>query len=393
MKKLRSIIIFAAVLTTMAVLFCFSANAAEWNQHDVFYTYDQDTGVMVMRGEGTTVSRHTFGESSSYCFTEDGSCYCWDFPDEEEPSEKTLKAYDAAKNAKFLIINNGVNFDTGSLCHFKNVETLILPDSLKTIPDGLCYGMSNLKTVVLPSELTEIGRESFAYCKKLTNITIPDSVEMIKYKAFFAVDTSKFLDFDKIKTVEEGNKIIPDNLKSVRVNAYSDLVGLRWDDVDDASGYRVFIREGNKWKKLVDTSREYYLIYNLESNKKYTFAVRPYRRVDGNTYWASSFVKVTTTTATPKTTATVKSSKSGTATVKWADIEGERGYQVWYALSVPGSAEYFERYGNYKAGVTAGTVKGLKSGKTYAFKVRSYKKVAGKYVYSDFSGPVRVKIK
>ncbi|MBR5827352.1 MAG: fibronectin type III domain-containing protein [Clostridia bacterium] len=402
MKKLKSIIIFSAVLLTMAVLFCVSASAAEWNEYGVFYTYDEDTEVMVIKGSGRTVRRHTFGETSPYCSSEDGWCECWDFPDGADPTENDLKAYNAVKNAKILIIKDGVNLESGSLGHFRKIETLILPETITVIPDGLCYGCDELKTVVFSSGLTEIGREAFSGCDKLTNITIPKTVKTVKRDAFYAVDTSDFLFPDKIAKVESGNSLYPECVKNVSFTAHSDLVYISWDEAKNATGYRVFVRENGKWKKLADVDPRFgekchYTVSKLKSNTSYTIAVRPYNELYGpnnpfydTTYWCPTYKKMVITTALEDVTAKASSSSSSKIKVSWNNISAETGYQVWIS-----EKQYsgYKKASNYSANTTSATVKNLTSGKTYYVKVRAYKKTADGYNYSEFSAPIKVKVK
>lgn len=401
MKKLKSIIIFSAVLLTMAVLFCVSASAAEWNEYGVFYTYDEDTGVMVIKGSDRTVDRHNFGNYTPYCYSEEGMCYCTDFPDDDF-SEKYTEAVNSAKNAKILIIKDGVKLESGSLGNFSKIETLILPETLTVIPDGLCYGCDELKTVVLPSGLTKIGTKAFSGCDKLTNITIPKTVKTVEKKAFYGVDTSDFLFPDKIAKVESGNSLYPECVKNVSFTAQSDSVYISWDEAKNAIGYRVFIRENGKWKKLADVEPRFgekchYTVSKLKSNTSYTIAVRPYNELYGpnnpfydTTYWCPTYKKMVITTALEDVTAKASSGSSGKIKVSWNNISAETGYQIWIS-----EKQYsgYKKVSNYSANTTSATVKNLTSGKNYYVKVRAYKKTADGYNYSEFSAPVKIKVK
>ncbi len=97
-----------------------------------------------------------------------------------------------------------------------------------------------------------------------------------------------------------------------------------------------------------------------------------------------------TITITPKKVAgvTVTSPNSKTAKITWTKQDGVTGYEVYVATKKKGS---YKKLGT----TTSNTVskKGLKSKKTYYFKVRSYKKVSGKKMYGSFSSVKSVKIK
>ena len=84
---------------------------------------------------------------------------------------------------------------------------------------------------------------------------------------------------------------------------------------------------------------------------------------------------------------TVTSEKK-VAKLKWNEVNGATGYQIWYSTS---------ENGTYKklADTEKLTLKksGLTSGKKYYFKVRAYKKTGESRVYSAFSKVKAVKIK
>lgn len=101
----------------------------------------------------------------------------------------------------------------------------------------------------------------------------------------------------------------------------------------------------------------------------------------------SSELKLLVAGKTPSIT--VKSSKTRTATVTWKAVSGAEGYDVYYGTS--------------KTKVTSAVKKGTKAltvtktkltkNKTYYFRVRAYKVVNGKKVYTSYSGVKAVKVK
>lgn len=68
------------------------------------------------------------------------------------------------------------------------VAAIVLPDSIETIGAGAFCG-TNLKEVLLPSGVTKIGDNAFAWCESLERAVIPDSVTTI-YSGAFAGCTS-----------------------------------------------------------------------------------------------------------------------------------------------------------------------------------------------------------
>ena len=64
------------------------------------------------------------------------------------------------------------------------INTIQLPDSIKTI-EGLAFGsMTDLTSINIPNSVTYIGAQVFVGCEKLTSINIPDSVTFIGNDAF-----------------------------------------------------------------------------------------------------------------------------------------------------------------------------------------------------------------
>lgn len=399
MNKTKSIVMLTLVIALFAVLFCFNASAAEWNNFtNIAYTFDEDTGVMVVRGDNATIDEHFFGRFSSWCHYRECECidFFYDYDEEDEYESALAKLEYRADKTKILIFEGSIEFEEGALSGLDNIETIILPDSLEIIERALCYNLPKLKTVVLPSGLKEIRQEAFAGCDKLLNITIPSSVKRIERNALYCSNADRFIIPDTVEFVGEGNKNTPDCLESVTATPHSGYVSFSWKQVNDASHYRVFVREGNKWKKVEDVEkRKTYdtnvaIVRNLKNLTKYTFAVRPYNKVGDKIYWAPKYVKVTATTLLEKTDVKTASTKNGAVKIIWDDIGGEQGYQVWYSTK---SYSGYKKYSNYKANVTQATVAKLTSGKTYYFKVRSYLKTDSGYVYSDWSNVKSLKVK
>lgn len=77
-----------------------------------------------------------------------------------------------------------------------NVETIILPAALQTIPDEVFYE-SVVKEVYLNDGLQTIGNEAFRGCSNLTAIHIPQSVESIGTSAFAYCTILSNVTFDK----------------------------------------------------------------------------------------------------------------------------------------------------------------------------------------------------
>lgn len=69
---------------------------------------------------------------------------------------------------------------------YRNVEELILPDTMVEIKDYQFYYFTDLKRVVLPEGLVSIGKGAFYDISSLESIVIPKSLKKIEELAFFA---------------------------------------------------------------------------------------------------------------------------------------------------------------------------------------------------------------
>jgi len=172
-------------------------------------------------------------------------------------------------------------------------------------------------------------------------------------------------------------------------------VTLTWNKVSKASGYEVYRysstqEEYIKVKTITSGNSLTYKGSSLSSGKSYKYKVRAYTKSGNEKIYGSFSSSITATTkpATPKLKAS--SSYKGKASLSWSNVSGETGYQVYYSTK---KSSGYKKASTYKSNVKKATIKGLISKKSYYFKVRAYKKVGGKTVYSSFSSPARIKIK
>lgn len=93
------------------------------------------------------------------------------------------------------------------------LETVILPEGMKKIPDYAFSNCGNIKYMDLPGSLTEIGKYAFSNCDSLTSIHIPEGVVKIGDYAFNACD--KLLAMN-----------VPDTVTSINQGAVNDCPSL-----------------------------------------------------------------------------------------------------------------------------------------------------------------------
>lgn len=174
-------------------------------------------------------------------------------------------------------------------------------------------------------------------------------------------------------------------------------VKLTWKKVKSADGYQIYRSTSAKGKyKKVKTntsgSKVSYSDTKAKFNKTYYYKVRAYQKVKVKV----NGKKKTKTIYSPWSTVLSGKKKLGASTVKsakcvsrtsakvtWKKVTGAQGYYIYKCETKNGTYTYA---GTAKgSGKTSCTVKKLKSGVQYYFKVRAYRKSGSKKCYGAFS--------
>ncbi|MCM1256346.1 MAG: Ig-like domain-containing protein [Roseburia sp.] len=190
-----------------------------------------------------------------------------------------------------------------------------------------------------------------------------------------------------MKTIRYNIEVKP--MTSVKASSVTNKsVKLSWSAVDSAEGYAIYNGSNRLVARTTGTS---YTVKKLNSMKSYSYRVRPYKVSDGATYFGD-FSNTVSVVTLPSTPGSVKV-KAGKKQVKisWKKVSGVTGYEVY--RSTKKSSGYKKVTTIKKASTTSYTNKKLSSKKKYYFKVRAYKTVNGKKLYSAYSSPKQVKVK
>lgn len=87
----------------------------------------------------------------------------------------TLLAYPSGRTARLFTVENGTtSIEYGAFASNGYLESVTLPESLKTINSNAFYCMHYLKSINLPAGLTNIEDAAFDTCRRLDNCTIAD---------------------------------------------------------------------------------------------------------------------------------------------------------------------------------------------------------------------------
>ncbi|MBR5438066.1 MAG: fibronectin type III domain-containing protein, partial [Clostridia bacterium] len=190
-------------------------------------------------------------------------------------------------------------------------------------------------------------------------------------------------------------KVSVGKVKKVSYDRSTTAITLEWSKVSGAAGYEIF-RYDEKKKDYVKigstTTKRYLTLKNLKSGTTYKFKVRAYKKLnDSVIYGAFSSEKATTTVPAKTTIKSAKAIGKNKATVTWSAVNGATGYVVYYTTDKDFDYVDSTRVKDGKA--TSKTLKKLKKGKKYYFKVKAYKSFNGKRVYGAISKTKSAKIK
>ena len=262
------------------------------------------------------------------------------------------------------------------------------------------------KLDISSATVNSIGSKTYTGASIKPSVTVTLNNKTLKLNKDYTVSYSNNKNIGTAKILikgigeYEGEKtvtfnIIPPkvtNLKSSK-KTYNSII-LSWDKIDNVTGYKVYRydvkTESYKLIKTIsDASTTSYTNSKLTSATKYLYKVRSYKIVNNKTHNGdySSSLAATTKPLTP----TVKLTSPSTKKIKltWTNISSRTtGYDIYMATSKNGT--YKNIGSTSKKSFTKGS---LKKGKTYYFKVRAYRTIDGKKVYSSYSSIKSIKCK
>lgn len=188
--------------------------------------------------------------------------------------------------------------------------------------------------------------------------------------------------------------IHPKKVEGIKVKkATATSITLNWSKSPSGTGYAILCATSKsgtyKTVGLIESRGTTTFTHKkLSKNKTYYYKVIAFKTVDASriTSVSSEILTAKTATGAPKITYYKNSSKKA-AKLKWGKVSGASGYQVYMKVS---GGSYKKVYSGKKLTYTA---KKLKKGKTYYFKVRTYKTSDKIKAYSSYSSTKKVKIK
>ena len=203
------------------------------------------------------------------------------------------------------------------------------------------------------------------------------------YKAKVTVTYSygRTAEADITLTVTKAKQAAPAKLTAKSKNYRT--VALSWKKADRAEKYQVYraAKKKGTYKRISTTSKNSLNNIRLTTGKTYYYKVRAYRTVNGKKVY-SPFTNIAS--AEPKPFAPSFSLKAGRGriTASWKGVSGATGYRIYRASAKNGK---FTVIKDSRGKARSYTSAKLRSRKTYYYKMRAYRVVDGKKIYSNYT--------
>lgn len=183
----------------------------------------------------------------------------------------------------------------------------------------------------------------------------------------------------------------PTAIKGVKAVSKSyNSISVTWKKNPVAKSYSVYraATKNGSYKKLTTTTKTSYTDKKLKTGKTYYYKVRAYgKSLENKTLTGAYSARVAAKPVPAKASLSLKSGKRA-VTAKWSKVSGATKYELFRANSKTG--KYIKTRLTVKQSYKDTK---LKAGKRYYYKVRSYKTVSGKKIYSSYSTVKSIKAK
>lgn len=170
----------------------------------------------------------------------------------------------------------------------------------------------------------------------------------------------------------------------IKVTTTYNSARISWKKVSGAAGYQVYraTSQNGKYKKVRTTAKTSWKNEKLTTGKVYYYKVRAYKKSGSKTVYGSFSIK---TKAVPRTKAPTFKLTAGKnkIQVSWNKVSGADGYRIYRAKSKNGSYKMIK---DSRSKLRRYTSVRLTGNHKYYYKMRSYRVVKGKKVYSEYSG-------
>ena len=146
---------------------------------------------------------------------------------------KKLIFADDQVNTEYYV--NDIVTELNDGCFYKSeLDTIVINDKIKTIPQDCCYGCYNLQRITIGKNVEYIGMAAFANCTRLEGVRIPPSVKIIESFAFShcgleIIDIQEGVEYigsGAFECTELSSIKLPKSLKYIAADAFDDCFEL-----------------------------------------------------------------------------------------------------------------------------------------------------------------------
>lgn len=407
--------------------FCKCSNLSKFIIHstDVIFDTEIDEGVF------DETNLHTAGPLNSGCDYE----FSWE---KQIPSKAFINsnieqiifpetietigewAFSECDNLKKISLPEEITEVSRGLFYGSGINEVIFPKTIKRIGACAFAYCKDLKSMTLPDGLTETEKAVFEGCRNIEKVILPESLQIMRNWTFNGCD--------KLKTVGpigsgcnieyKWKKRIPSNafnswfvLSSITIGDGISEIGTYACAPDNLLSKKIVIP--NSVTKIEKCGIGYYSISECTIEEKMNdFIIYGYSGSEAERYArqnAIKFVDLASSASNEEKKAEkiypivseqkiikvlgiklkkVVALKGGKIRIKYNQVKNASGYQIQYSLK--------KNFSKAKIKTTKKTIQkisGLKKGKKYYFRVRAVVKANGNVYYSGWSNKKSVKVK
>lgn len=169
-------------------------------------------------------------------------------------------------------------------------------------------------------------------------------------------------------------------------------IAITWKKLS-VSGYEIYrsTKKSSGYKKIKKIGNTTtFTDSKLKAGQTYYYKVRAYKNKNGKPVY-EKFSSILTTTTKPAAASLKVTAGKKKAMITYKKVSGATGYEIYRSTKSNGKYSKIKTF--KKSNQIKYTDSKLKARQTYYYKIRAYKKVSGKMVYSAYTKAMKIKIK
>lgn len=260
----------------------------------------------------------------------------------------------------------------GAICQndSQDMYKFNLTSNMNVVLNFSAKGMTYIYVKIFDSTGNQIASFNPYWNNSTGTITMTQALTLSKGDYYLSVSKDGYCGNYSFK-INDGK---PGKTSKLTATSNSNKIKLTWKAVEGATGYKVYQYDFNKKKYKVLTTFENtsYTVKNLKPNTKYRFSVKAYAVINGVKVWSDVYTIVETKTGPAIVSKISATQTTSSIKLSWSKVTGATGYRVYQYNSKT------KKYEKLKDTTSRSyTVKNLKAGTTYKFKIKAYSKVDG----------------